>query len=183
MSQIDDLLSAIPVSQLAARVGASEAETEQAIRQALPALVGGMKVNAEDPQGAQSLAGALRQHESSGPVHDGGVDLDRVDPEDGQKIVGHVFGGQTDAVVSQLGGMGNVSGDLVKKLLPLLAPIVMSWLAKQFGQKAPTGAAAQEQEGGLGGVLGDLLGGALGGAGGQGGGGLGDLLGGILRGR
>jgi len=181
MSQIDDLMSAIPVSQLAAQVGASEAETEQAIRQALPALVGGMKVNADDPEGARSLAGALREHESDAVV-DGGVNLDRVDPQEGQKIVGHVFGGQTDTVVNQLGGMGNVSGDLVKKLLPILAPIVLSWLAKQFGQKAPTGAGAQEQ-GGLGGVLGDLLGGALGGAGGGKGAGLDDLLGGILRGR
>lgn len=180
MSQFDDLLATIPVSQLAARVGASEAETEQAVRQALPALLGGMKVNADDPQGARSLAGALRQHESDGVV-EGGVDVDRVDPDEGRKIVGHVLGDKTDTVVHQLGGMGNVSGDLVKKVLPILAPIVLSWLAKRFGQQVPGGAGAQEQPGG-GDILGDLLGGVLGHAGGQGGG-LDDLLGGILRGR
>ena len=68
--------------------------------------------------------------------------LDDVDEQDGRAIVGNIFGGNTDQVVSQLGGLGGTSGSLVQKLLPLLAPIVMSWLANKMGQ------------GGLGGMLG-----------------------------
>src|SRR6478736_6792218 len=52
------------------------------------------------------------------------------------------LGGSSDEVVNQLGGLGGTSGGLVQKLLPLLAPIVMSWLANKMGQ------------GGLGGMLG-----------------------------
>lgn len=202
MSQFDDLLAALPVSQLAARVGADEAETEQAVRQLLPALVGGMQLNAQDPQGAESLAGALRRHETS-PVVDGGVNLDQVDPEDGRKIVGHVFGDNTDVVVNRLGATGGASNDLVKKLLPILAPIVLSWLARKLsgsgglggvlgdalGGDAPTQKrqdTAPAGQGGVGDLLGDLLGGALGKtpAQGQSGGvGLDDLLGGLLGGK
>ncbi len=54
----------------------------------------------------------------------------------------------------------------------MLAPIVMSYLARRLGQGG-SGTGAQS-----GGGLGDLLGGLLGGAGQSGG--LGDLLGGLL---
>ena len=57
-----------------------------------------------------------------------------MDTADGEKIVSHVFGGQQDQVASQLAGtaqLGGVGGDLVRKLLPILAPIVMSYLANK----------------------------------------------------
>ena len=44
--------------------GVDEATAEQATRQAIPALLGGMQANAEDPAGAMSLAGALGDHPS-----------------------------------------------------------------------------------------------------------------------
>ena len=75
-----------------------------------------------------------------------------------------------DAILQAVSGLG---GDLLSKLLPLLAPIVMSYLARKLGMGG-----SPEQQGGSGNVLGDLLGGLLGGAGGSAaGGGLGDLLG------
>ena len=172
MAELDDLLAQIPMSQVAARLGVDEQTAEQATRQALPALLAGMHANAQDPGGAQSLAEAVNQHQDS--LLDGGVDVGQVDTGDGDKIVAHVFGANRDQVVNQLGGVGGSDGGaLVRKLLPILAPIVMSYLAKRLGQGGGGGAAAQSG-GGLGGVLGSLLGGA-----GKSGG-LGDLLGGLL---
>ena len=129
---LDQLMNAIPTSQLAQAVGEDEATTRRAVQAALPALLGGLSANANDRGGAQSLLDALGQHQND-LVDD--VRLDAVDPDDGEKIVGHVFGGNTDAVVNQLGGLGggDQMGALVRKLLPLLAPIVLSWLAKQVG--------------------------------------------------
>jgi hypothetical protein len=178
-TDINDLLSQIPMDQLARQLGVDEQTAEQATRQALPALLGGMQANAHDPAGAASLTKALGQHDDN--LLEGGVDLDQVDTVDGDKIVGNVFGDNREQVVNQLGGLGGSGGgsNLIAKLLPLLAPIVMSYLAKQFGQRggaAPTASAT----GGAGGLE-DLLGGLLGG-GGQAGGGLGDLLGGLLGG-
>ena len=135
MSSYDEILSQVPVDELAHRFGVDPGEIEQAAQSALPALLGGLHANAGDPAGASSLLGALGDHQ--GQV--GG--LDDIDEGDGQRIVGNIFGDNTDQVVSRLGG-GSGSGGLVGKLLPILAPIVMSWLANRIGQ------------GGLGGVLG-----------------------------
>ncbi len=92
--------------------------------------------------------------------------------------------------------LGGVGGDLVRKLLPILAPIVMSYLAKKIlgGQNAGGGAGdvagrdgsgdSAGQPGGidLGSILGGILGGGPQGGAGAPGGGFGDILGGILGG-
>jgi hypothetical protein len=178
---VDDILSRIPLADLAARLGVDEGTAEEATRQALPALLGGIQANTADPGGAASFASAVRQHDSD--LVEGGVNLDDVDENDGSQIVSHVFGDQRRQVVQQLGTTGGASttSDLMGKLLPILAPIVMAYLAKRLGG----GAAAGGQSGGLGDLLGSVLGGMSGPQGGQqrGGqqqGGLGDVLGGPL---
>lgn len=178
MSAVDEIMQQIPLSQLASQLGTDEQTAGAAMQQAIPALLGGLQANAQDPAGAASLEGALSDH-SAGLI-DGGVDLAEVDPADGQKIVGNIFGHQTDGVAQTLGGLGGAhQSDLMKKLLPILAPIVMSYVVKRIGGAGPTAAG-----GAGGGLLGSILGGALGGgsAGGSGGGGLSDLLGGMLGG-
>ncbi|MEO7752355.1 MAG: DUF937 domain-containing protein [Terracoccus sp.] len=147
MSSYDEILSQVPIGDIAGRLGVSEAEARRATEAALPALLGGLHANAADPAGAASLHSALADHQG------GASTLADVDEADGRKIVGNIFGGQTDQVVSQLGGVGGGSqGALVQKLLPILAPMVLSWLAGRMGG---------------GGGLGGLLGGVLGGAGSQ----------------
>ena len=136
MGPYDEILDQVPVDELASRLGVGSDEVRQASEQALPALLGGLQANATDSAGADSLLAALSDHQ--GPVNG----LGDVDEQDGRAIVGNIFGGSTDQVVNQLGGLGGTSGGLVQKLLPLLAPIVMSWLANKMGQ------------GGLGGMLG-----------------------------
>jgi hypothetical protein len=177
-TDINNLLSQIPMDQLAQQLGVDEQTAEQATRQALPALLGGMQANAQDPAGAVSLADALGQHDDN--LLEGGVNVDQVDTADGDKIVGNVFGDNREQVVNQLGGLGGSGGgsNLIAQLLPILAPIVMSYLAKQFSNRG--GGPASATEGNTGG-LGDLLGSLLGGQAGQPGG-LGDLLGGLLGG-
>jgi hypothetical protein len=184
MSGLNDLLAQLPIDQIAQRLGVDPATAEQAVQHALPALVGGLHANAQDPAAAASLADALSQHDNG--LTDGTVDLDQVDTADGAKIVNHVFGANHDAVVSQLGGLGELGGGLVKSLLPMLAPIVMSYLAKQFLGGAHGGSDGSGSGGGLGGglggMLGQVLGGALGGGSGAGGVDLGSILGGLLGG-
>ncbi len=110
------------------------------------------------------------------------MNLNDVDTEDGEKIVGHVFGDNSDQVVQTLGGNLGGSNNLVKQLLPILAPIVLSYLTKQLAGRGQQDQAAATG-GGLQDILGSILGGMGGvGAGGQGGGGLGDILGGLLGG-
>jgi hypothetical protein len=192
VTDLNDLLSHIPTDQIAARLGVDPATADAAIRQALPALVGGLHANAADPAAAASLAGAVNAHDPA--LLDGGVNVDQLDTQDGAKIVSHVFGDNNQQVVSQLGGLpGSVGSGLIAKLLPMLAPIVMAYLAKRmFGGGAASGSASASAGGGLASILGGLLGGAAGGAGAGAGsvggfdlgsilGGLGGLLGGGTR--
>jgi hypothetical protein len=174
MSAVEEIMSQIPLSRLAEQLGVDEETAANAARHALPALLGGIQANADDPGGAASFGEAVQQHDAG--LIEGGVDLDQVDTSEGDKIVNHVFGPNRDQVAQQLGGVGGVGGEgIVAKLLPLLAPIVMSYLAKKLAGGGGAGG---------GGGLGDLLGGVLGGAAGGSGGGpdLGGLLGGLLGG-
>ncbi len=195
MSELQDILRQIPVDQIAGLLGTDRQTAQTAVEAAVPTLLAGMQNNAQASDGAASLESALSQHQDG--LLEGGVDVSQVDTADGEKIVSHVFGGQQDQVASQLAGtsqFGGVGGDLIKKLLPILAPIVMSYLANKVlggrGQSSGGDGSGADGAGGaggsggidLGGILGGILGGgaAAGGAGGMGG--LGDLLGGLLGG-
>ena len=161
MTDIPDLLDQIPADQIAALLGTDTASAQAAVETAVPTLLAGLQNNAQAPDGAASLESALAQHQDG--LTDGGVDATQVDAADGEKIVNHVFGGQQDQVASQLGGaanLGGAGGDLVRRLLPILAPIIMSYLAKKILGGPQGGGQASPLPGGTG------DGGAAGGAGG-----------------
>lgn len=180
MADINELLSTLPIDQIATQLGEKPEDVRRAAGVALPALLGGLEANAADPGGEASLTEALAQHDND--VASEPIDVNDVDVADGQKITAHIFGANQDQVVNQLGSTGADSG-LVAKLLPLLAPIVLSYLAKQVGGKS--GALGG---GVLGTILSSVLGGAASGAGTPSSAGtsagsiIGDLLGGLLGG-
>lgn len=182
MDPADEILAQLPLDQLAQQLGVDEATAEQAVRQAVPALLGGMSANAQDPGGAASLEKALSQH-TSNPLE--GLGIEGIDTKDGEAIVGNVFGDNTDQVVNKLGdATGGKS--MMQQLLPILAPIVLSMLAGTFmkgqaGSPAPAGSPTPTGQTGTGGLE-DLIGGAATGGGAPSAGGLGDLLGGLLGG-
>lgn len=208
MAAVDDILQNLPIDQLAQQVGAEPQEVQQAVQSALPALLGGLQANAQGG-GASSIVEALGQHDDD--LLNGGVDLNQVDRADGERIASHIFGPNQEQVYSALGGT-SASGGLMKKLIPILAPIVLSYLANkvlkggglggamggggtapQQGQ-APADQSSQGGPGSLDSMLQDVLGGALGGGTAtqqtqapqqsqdSGGGILGGILGGLLGG-
>jgi hypothetical protein len=181
MDNLDDIVAGIPMNALADQLGVDLTTAESAVRQALPALLGGLKANAADPAGAASLTGALDQHPPD--LVAGGVDLNQVDTDDGQKIVGNIFGSNTDQVAQTIGGnLGGGRVDLIKRLLPLLAPIVLSYLSSRMRGGTITGTETQPS-GGVGDLLGSILGGGMGSGGSSTEGGpVLDMLGGLLGG-
>ncbi|GAA4395747.1 DUF937 domain-containing protein [Ornithinibacter aureus] len=190
MSALDDILGALPADAISQQVGASPDEVRAAAAAVLPALLGGLQANASDPSGAGSILEALGQHQDD--LLSGGADLSAINESDGQAITHHIFGDREEDVVNKLGevpamGGSGMGGALVKKLLPILAPMVLSWLAKQVlgggaggGGLGGGGAAPQRADtspslpGSTGGAAGgpgslddmlrDVLGGATGGA-------------------
>ncbi|MET9202225.1 DUF937 domain-containing protein [Gordonia sp. NPDC003585] len=175
MSDVDELLSRLPIGDIANQLGTDEASARAAAAQAIPALLTGLQAQTQDENSAQRLASALEQHDND--LAQGTIDLGDVDTDDGSKIVANIFGNQTDQVAGALSEQvpaASVDQGLIKKTLPILAPIVLSFLVRKI-----TGGAGNTTNGG--GDLGSVLGGALGGGGGAAGG-LGSVLGGILGG-
>jgi hypothetical protein len=206
MAGLDDLLNQIPVADIASKLGADQGEVNQAIQTLVPTLLGTLQENvqADDIDSTHLESAVVAEGESD--LLDGGVNVDQLDENQGNNLIASLFGGNdTNQVASALAGGGAPGGDLIKRLLPMLAPIVLAYVGKQFSQRQ-SGAGAQAQAapggggGGIGDVLGSILGGASGGgaannplgsilgsvlgggaAGGQGGA-LGSILGGLLRG-
>lgn len=201
MAGLDELLSEIPTQQIATKLGADESEVNSAVRTLVPLLLGGLQQNAQDPGNASSIENAASTHAASGLL-DGGVSVEQVDENDGSRAISKIFGGNdTGQVAAALSSGGAGSNDLIQKLLPILAPIVLAYIGKQLakgnsGAGAPAEPQAQSSGGGLGDVLGSILGGGggnnplgsilgsvLGGGAGGTGGALGDILGGLLGGK
>ena len=199
MAGLDELFNQIPTQQIASTLGVDEGEVNSAIKTLIPVMVGGLQQNAQDPDAATNIASAANTHAASGLL-DGGVSVEQVDEADGSKAISKIFGGNDSGqVASALAGGGAGNSDLIKRLLPMLAPIVLAYIGKQLsgGQAQAQPQAQSGGGGGLGDVLGSILGGATSGGGGNNplgsilgsvlggsqGGPLGDILGGLLGGK
>lgn len=163
MAEIDDLLAYLPTVEIAARVEAEPYDVQEALAAIVPAIVAGLEANAADPAGAASLTEALDQHTSS-------ISVAEVDTSDGEAIARHVFGPNLDQVMQQLASKG-VSENLIRKLLPVIAPLLLSFLAQRSSGNVTNvlkdllnsylGSGTETQTGSSGSII-DILGGLLG---------------------
>ena len=105
-----------------------------AIRTLVPALVGGLA--RERPGRSDRLEQArIRRCRSRAPAvcSTAASASTRSTRSEGDQFVAHIFGGNdSNAVASALAGNGAGSSDLIKKLLPILAPIVLAYIGKQL---------------------------------------------------
>lgn len=183
--QFNELLGKIPVNDLANRLGTDEETAAEALVAALPALLAKLQDNASSQSGASSLATALQRHNND-LTYGSQVNLDRVDTQDGMGILRHVFGDQRQEVATQLAGnTRKASSGILESLLPMIAPIAMSFLSNNLlggNQQRQQQQYAQQTSAP---DLSDLLGGLLGGrqadrSGNAGGLDIGGLLGGLF---
>jgi hypothetical protein len=176
MADLSGLIDLIPVGDIAKQLGIPEEVAESAVKTAIPAIISGMAANAKDTAGAKSLEGALSNHGKKLPK--GKAKVDAIDTADGEKIVKNVFGAKTPDVAAAVAkaSAGDVTKDIIAKVLPIIAPIVIAWIGSQFlGQKSEPAAEKKAEPASDGGV-GDLLGGLLGSSQGQ------DIIGSVLGG-
>ena len=188
---LKSLLTDSSVTALAKKTGLSKVVLRKIIPLAIPLLIKFMTNNASSQSGAQSLLSALTQHTTKKSLAE---QIDEADTNDGGKIIGHIFGNQSDAAISSLAQQSGMSTQEVSTALSGMAPAVLSSLSAAtssaaaspkvdlsdgfdlsdlMGIFAGTQAPAQNQNS-AGGLLSGLLGG---GSGSLGGGLLASLLG------
>ncbi|MEV0385205.1 DUF937 domain-containing protein [Nonomuraea sp. NPDC050643] len=172
MTLADELLAGLGDSgleQIAGMLGTDPLTARKVVEAVSGTIVGGLARNAEHPDGADALRGALDDHMDADPFNGDVASLTR----DGHSILGHVLGGQgTEQAAAGLSQLAGVDSGTIMKLLPLIAPMIMSLLANRaVSRDMDAGAVADDlnreqssMPGGLGDLLGALLGGIFGGA-------------------
>lgn len=174
MNITDIIAQAGGLEAIARQVGVDPSTARSGADALLPAILGGMKKQAQPSGGGSGLGGLM---DILGQAGGGGLlgGLAGGAPaatEPGNAILGQIFGSKdvSRTVAGQAATSTGLDPSLLKKMLPLLAVAVTSYLASQKGGTAVGTSAG----GGLGGLIGQVLGGGQSQAGGLGG--LGSLI-------
>ena len=143
------------IQQLAQQIGADPATTENAVQAAVPMLLGGMADTARQPGGASAIGTLAGEHASTlgglgglggvlggilGGGGGGGGGLGGMLGGGGGGglggILGSILGRNESTVESGVQQASGLNGDQVRKLLMILAPIVLAAMARQRQQRA-----------------------------------------------
>lgn len=135
---MDDLLGSLGgdgLGALGGLLGGADADkTSGVLGAALPAILGAMANNSGKRDGADSLFGAL-QNDHDGSILDNlGGFLGQPNTDDGNGILGHVFGNSRPQVEQNIAQKSGFDVGTIIKFLPVLAPIVMGFLGKMTRQ-------------------------------------------------
>ncbi len=154
------------ISAIGRQFGLDEEQTRAALDALVPVVGAGMRRTAQSPEGLQEI---LRQVLTGGYGvtldDDRAVSFDRAKPG-GDEVLGQIFGDKqvSREVAQQLSATSGVGADILKKLLPIVATMVLGTLAKRMGSGGgmPGEQIPQPRSdggGGLGDILRDVLGG------------------------
>ena len=163
------------VNSLSGKTGVSSHAIRNLLILAIPILLKYLTKNASSPEGAQSLLGALAQHQNNEPLAD---QLSNADAQDGGLILQHILGGKTDSTISTLAHQTGLSNDQVNSVLSNSAPAILSSLSATTNagqaQQGTFDLGSAASSGLLGGIFGDANASAASGMG---------LLGSLLQGQ
>jgi len=158
MNILDLLLSADnkpAMDELARDFGLNDQQTRDAVEGLIPALSRGMQKNTSSEQGMDELLDALKTGKH-GQYMEQPNTLSRPETtEDGNGILGHIFGNKQVSrdVAARVSQQSGVSSTILKKMLPVVASLVMGAISK----KVMGGGASQVNRGKSGGLIGMLL--------------------------
>ncbi|MFT5572476.1 MAG: hypothetical protein ACI9FR_001399 [Cryomorphaceae bacterium] len=161
------------VGQLAQQFGINAGDASKALANLIPAIAGGIKKNAQSPSSLESLISKLDSNKNVSQSIDQPSILGRADiSQTGNEILGDIFGSKdvSRTVAGQTAQSTGIDPGILKKMLPIVASLVMSSLNKKgqasggglgdlLGGLAGASQAQPQKRGGLGGLLGSLFGG------------------------
>lgn len=129
------------VSELARQLGVNESQANAAAGQLIPALTRGIKNNASTDGGLSSLINALQKGNHHNYLDNTSMLGQNSTIQEGNSILGHIFGSKdVSRNVANYGAQqAGLSSSLMKKALPILAPLVLSALSKGLLGKGKSG--------------------------------------------
>ena len=143
------------IGKIADSVGIDAADTQNLIGALAPALMRSFQKQAESGGGIEALQNALASGNHQRYVDEPELMASSDTREDGNKILGHLFGSKDVSrnVAAQAAADTGIDADLIKKALPLVAGLAMGALSKK------SNAGASDSSDLLGSLVGDMLGG------------------------
>lgn len=151
--QITDILAQMGgIQSMAKELGVSESTAIQGADALLPAILGGMKKQAQSQATGLGGLGSLLGQLGGGGLLDQVLGSAPTEVSRGNNILGQIFGSRevSNTVAEDAANRSGLDASLLKKMLPMLAMMVAGYISKQGGAAQP---------GGIGKLLGGLLGG------------------------
>ena len=158
-SMLQTMLSSDSIAKMGEKTGTSTDEVKSVLLSALPALLSGVQGQANNQDTVAGFAGALDAH-ALDDTSDIAAFLSNVDIQDGEKIVGHLLGGDQAATMKAAADQAGLSSAATGSILGAAAPLLMSLLGQQATQTVQAQSQAQQSSASEGGLLAGLLGGA-----------------------
>ncbi|MBX2881180.1 MAG: DUF937 domain-containing protein [Granulosicoccus sp.] len=133
----------------------NESQTRDAMKELVPALSRGLQRNTAEPKGLDDLLDALKTGRHSNYLDEPDILGKPTTKKDGNDILGHIFGDKDVSrnVAKEASTRSGISSTLLKKMLPVIASLVMGALSK----KLLGGNARNVNRSNTGGLLGSLL--------------------------
>lgn len=126
------------VQQLAAQFGLKPEQASSAMAALVPALAAGFQKNMSSEDGLSGLVSALAEGRHEKYLDQPSVLTDPATTTDGNAILGHVFGSKdvSRQVAARASEKTGIDASIVKKMLPLVAAMVMGGLSRKSGARS-----------------------------------------------
>lgn len=124
---------------LSQQFGLNPEQTEQAIEALMPAFSYGLKQNTADPAGFASFMQALSSGQHAKYMENPAEVFSPNGVQDGNAILSHLFGNKdvSRAVAAQAAQATGIGENILKQMLPALAPMVLGGLFNQMQSSGP----------------------------------------------
>jgi hypothetical protein len=152
------------LAMLGREFGLTSEQTEAAVTALLPAISTGLKQSTATPEGLGNLFGLMGQQRDLQTMYDDpATAFGQEGRAAGNDALSVMFGSPdvSRAVADQAQDLSGVGAAILKKMLPVLAGLVISGMMRGSGQAAPSAPPTSPPQGGglaQGGGLGDILG-------------------------
>ena len=131
LETVEQHLGPNEIAQISQQLGVDPATAQSAIDAALPMIVGGMAQHATQPSGADAIQQSLPSH--SGVLGNLAGLLGAGGPADGGGLLGRILGQHQKPVQEGVQQASGLDSERTRRLIAMLAPIVMGVLARKFG--------------------------------------------------
>ncbi len=157
MTLLDQITSALSGSEaldsLSSTIGTNRSQTDSLLNAALPAVLGGISTQTKSPEGLAALTDLVDK--DNGSLVDSAGDFFRQGDNTGlgSKLVTGLFGNRRGAVEQRIGNASGADLSSVTRLLPMIAPVALSWVGKLRSDESLDDDALSEALGELTGML------------------------------